>query len=220
MLTKIVIPQGNIFLYLKQNLVRCALYIAHALWGPIIAMKDDGELFRSSIGKVKAINSNTVVLKPDKKPRPIPVAKPLEQIDPLQNSVDDSLETLYQEDRIAFTSPGLQKSVLKKLYKGYYDIEADIDLHGLTSREAFKQLISFLHHCLENGYRCVQMVHGKGYHSPDQQPVLKNNINLWLRQHQDVLAFCSAPSRAGGSGALYVLLRVGDKFAVTEDELY
>ncbi len=180
---------------------------------------DDVELFRSAIGKVKSLDSNTVILRPDKKPRPVPTFKPLEQVDPLQNAVDDALDTLYQEDRVAFITPGLQKSVLKKLRKGYYGLDADIDLHGLTSREAQTQLLRFLHFCVEDGCRCVQIVHGKGYNSPGNQPVLKNDINLWLRQHKDVLAFCSAPSRAGGAGALFVLLRLSDKYAVSGDDV-
>jgi DNA-nicking Smr family endonuclease len=72
---------------------------------------------------------------------------------------------------------------------------------------------------VEDGCRCVQIVHGKGYNSPGNQPVLKNDINLWLRQHQDVLAFCSTPPKAGGTGALYVLLKLSDKFGLTDDEL-
>lgn len=179
--------------------------------------QDDGQLFRSAVGKVRTIDTNTVVLKPDKKPRPVPAFKPLERVDPLQNDVDDELETLYQEDKVAFIAPGLQKNVLKKLRKGYYGLDADIDLHGLSSREALQQLLRFLHHCVEDGCRCVQIVHGKGYHSPDNQPVLKNDINLWLRQHKDVLAFCSTPPRAGGTGALFVLLRLSEKFDAMDD---
>jgi DNA-nicking Smr family endonuclease len=131
--------------------------------------------------------------------------------------VEDPLDKLYQEDRIAFIVPGIQRSALKKLRKGYYGVDADLDLHGLNSREALKQLLRFLQDCVEDGYRCVHIVHGKGYHSPDNEPVLKNEINLWLRQHKDILAFCSAPRRAGGSGALYVLLRLSEKYAVTEE---
>ncbi|WP_347987203.1 Smr/MutS family protein [Methylomonas sp. AM2-LC] len=178
---------------------------------------DEENLFRTAIGKVRSIDTNTVILKPDKQPRPIPIFKPLEQVDPLQNSIEDNLETLYQEDKIAFIAPGLQKSVLKKLRKGFYGLDADIDLHGLTSREAFKQLVDFLHDCVEEGCRCVHIVHGKGYHSPENQPVLKNDINYWLRQHKDVLAFCSAPSRAGGSGAVFVLLRLSEKYDINEN---
>jgi DNA-nicking Smr family endonuclease len=179
---------------------------------------ENDNLFRAIVGKVRAIDTNTVILKPDKKPRPIPAIKQLEQVDPLQNQIVDSLETLYQEDRVAFIAPGLQKGVLKKLRKGYFGLDADIDLHGLNSREALQQLLRFLHHCVEAGKRCVLIVHGKGYHSPDNQPVLKNDINLWLRQHKDVLAFCSAPSKVGGAGALLVLLRLSDKFDGVDDE--
>jgi len=183
-------------------------------------LTDDEDLFRSFIGNVKSIDSNTVVLKPNKKPRPVPAFKALEQVNPLQNDVEDGLQTLYQEDKVAFITAGLQKNVLKKMRKGYFGLDADIDLHGLTSREALKQLLNFLQHCLEDGCRCVQIVHGKGYHSPENQPILKNDINLWLRQHKDVLAFCSAPSRSGGAGALYVLLRLSDKFDDSEDDIF
>ena len=179
---------------------------------------DDANLFRNTIGKVRIIDSNTVILKPDKKPRPVPIFKPLEQVDPLQKDVDGKLETLFQEDTIAFLMPGLQKNVLKKLRKGHYSLDADIDLHGLRSRDAQQQLLRFLHHCVEDGCRCVQIIHGKGYNSPDNQPVLKNDINLWLRQHKDVQAFCSAPSKAGGAGALFVLLQLSEKFVASEDK--
>jgi DNA-nicking Smr family endonuclease len=109
----------------------------------------DLALFRSTVGKVRALDSNTVILKPDKKPRPVPVFKPLEQVDPLQKQVDGGLDTLFQEDKVGFIAPGLQKNVLKKLRKGYYGLDADIDLHGLTSREAQQQLLHFLHFCVD-----------------------------------------------------------------------
>ena len=179
---------------------------------------DDSDLFRNAIGKVRRLDTNTVVLKPDKKPRPVPAVKPLEQVDPLRNEVADSLETLFQEDKVGFLAPGLQKNVLKKLRKGYYGVDAEMDLHGMSSRDAQRELLRFLHFCVEDGCRCVQIIHGKGYNSPDSQPVLKNDINLWLRQHKDVLAFCSTPPKAGGTGALYVLLRLSDKFSQADDE--
>lgn len=178
---------------------------------------DDGDLFRSAIGNVKRVESDTVVLKPAEKPRPVPKFKAMEQVDPLQNDVNDSLDTLFQEDKVGFIAPGLQKNVLKKLRKGYYGVDAEIDLHGLSSRDALQQLLRFLHFCVEDGCRCVHIIHGKGYNSPDNQPVLKNDINLWLRQHKDVLAFCSTPPKAGGTGALYVLLKLSDKFGLEEE---
>ncbi len=178
----------------------------------------DSGLFREAVGPIRRIEVDTVLPTPSHKPRPVPVFKTLEQVNPLQNEVQVGLETLYQEDKLGFLAPGLQKSVLKKLRKGYYGLDATIDLHGLTSREAQQHLLQFLHFCVEGGRRCVQIVHGKGYNSPGNQPVLKNDINLWLRQHQDVLAFCSTPPKSGGAGALFVLLKLSDKFGLTEDE--
>lgn len=179
---------------------------------------DDRNLFRSTIGTVKPISSNTVILKPNHKPKPRPHEKPLEAIDPLQNSVSNDLETLYQEDKIAFIAPGLQKNVIRKLRQGYYGLDAEIDLHGLSSRDAQQQLLGFIHHCVEDGFRCIQIIHGKGYNSPDHKPILKNDINILLRRHQDILAFCSAPPQAGGAGAVFVLLRLSDKFFDSEHE--
>lgn len=175
-------------------------------------------MFRAAIGKVKKIDTNTVSLRPEQKQRPAPRNKVRDPIDALQNQVDESLETLFQEDRMTFLAPGLQKNVLKKLRKRHYGVDAEIDLHGLTSRDAQQQLLQFLHLCIEDGCRCVQLIHGKGYNSP-QQPILKNDLNLWLRQHKDVLAFCSTPQKAGGAGALYVLLKLSDKFGDGEDDL-
>ena len=180
---------------------------------------DDSALFRNTVGKVKTVDTNTVNLQPASKPSPFPKSKPLEQIDPLQKDIAGSLDTLFQEDRIAFLAPGLQKNVLKKLRKGQYGLNAEIDLHGLTSHNAKQQLLNFLHDCVENGIRCVHVIHGKGYNSPDSHPVLKNDINLWLRQHKDVLAFCSAPPKAGGSGAVFVLLRLSDKYGSHDEDL-
>lgn len=179
---------------------------------------DEAQLFRDSVGPVQKIQHNQVNMQPQHKPRPVPRPQVLEQVDPLQKDVAEGLDTLFQEDRVAFIAPGLQKGVLRKLRKGYYGLDADIDLHGQTSRQAQQNLLRFLHDSVERGWRCVQIIHGKGYNSPDNQPVLKNDINLWLRQHKDVLAFCSSPQKAGGAGALYVLLRLSDKFVVDEGE--
>jgi DNA-nicking Smr family endonuclease len=98
--------------------------------------------------------------------------------------------------------------VLKKLRKDKYGLDAEIDLHGLNSNEAKRLLIQFLHDCVTDGCRCVHIVHGKGYRSADNHPVLKNELNIWLRQHNVVQAFCSAPPKDGGAGAVYVLLQL------------
>ncbi|MDH5572217.1 MAG: Smr/MutS family endonuclease, partial [Gammaproteobacteria bacterium] len=63
------------------------------------------------------------------------------------------------------------------------------------------------HYCHAHRIRCVRIIHGKGYGSVSQQPVLKQFVNYWLRQREDIMAFCSARQADGGTGAVYVLLK-------------
>jgi len=59
-----------------------------------------------------------------------------------------------------------------------------------------------------------------GYRSENNLPVLKNDLNFWLRQHQEVQAFCSATQKDGGAGAVFVLLRLTGKYADQDDTQY
>ena len=109
-------------------------------------------------------------------------------------------------DELSFLRPGVQRTQLRKMRRGAYAIRSELDLHGMTVAEARKQLALFLHECLQNEERCVRIIHGKGRHSRERQPVLKVKLNHWLRQSRRVLAFCPASPADGGTGALYVLL--------------
>ena len=127
---------------------------------------------------------------------------------------DEEQETdLYSEQEIEtgefleFARPGVQQRLMHDLRRGYLEIGAELDLHGLTVRYAREDLNRFLAACHERGVRVARIIHGKGYGSEARQPVLKQKLNLWLRQRDDVLAFCSAPRHDGGTGAAYVLLR-------------
>ena len=173
---------------------------------------EDSHLFRNTVGNVRSINQDKVLLTDEKRPKPIPRAKiaPLE--DYFQSIDTTDFEKLTVEDTFSFSANGLQKNVFKKLRQGYFGLDAEIDLHGLTSHEAKQQLLHFLHNSVENGWRCVHIVHGKGYRSADNHPILKNNLNIWLRQHKRVLAFCSATPKHGGAGAVMVLLQLTEKY--------
>ncbi|MHB1951269.1 MAG: Smr/MutS family protein [Acidiferrobacteraceae bacterium] len=117
---------------------------------------------------------------------------------------DDDIET---GEELAFMRPGLQGSVWRKFRRGHYAIEADLDLHGLFVPEARDLVDAFLQESCRQGRRCVRIVHGKGLSSAGHIPVLKTRVNHWLRQKHEVLAFASARSAHGGTGAVYVLLR-------------
>ncbi len=173
---------------------------------------EDCDLFRQTIGKVHTVKSDKVLFTDTNKPKPFPKSSTVDIDEQLSDTFEFDIEKVGLEDSLSFMMPGLQHNVLKKLRKGQFGPDAEIDLHGLNSNEAKRQLLYFLHDCVEDGCRCVHIVHGKGYRSADNHPVLKNNLNLWLRQHKDVQAFCSAPLKDGGTGAVFVLLQLSKKY--------
>jgi DNA-nicking Smr family endonuclease len=172
---------------------------------------EDRDLFRHTIGNVRLVNSDKVPLHQENKPKPYPKSLTADVASHLPASATTDIEKVGLEDSLSFIAPGLQHNVLKKLRRGFFGLDAEIDLHGLTSNEAKRRLLHFLHDCVGAACRCVCIVHGKGYGSADNHPVLKNNLNLWLRQHKDVQAFCSAAPKDGGTGAVLVLLRLTEK---------
>lgn len=114
---------------------------------------------------------------------------------------------LQPGDELRFWRPGLNRRVFRNLKRGRYRIEDELDLHGLFAREARQSVAAFLNEAREHEHLCVRIVHGKGHRSNAQGPVLKGLLDHWLRQRDDVLAFCSARPADGGTGAVYVLLK-------------
>lgn len=110
-------------------------------------------------------------------------------------------------DLITFLRPGLPSEIIRKLRRGQWIIQATLDLHGVTADAARTELSRFLAHARHAGIRCVCIVHGKGYRSPNSVPVLRNKVRLSLTQRNEVLAFCDALPADGGSGAVVVLLK-------------
>jgi len=114
-------------------------------------------------------------------------------------------------DELSFRRPGVQERLFQELRRGHLDIRIEVDLHGLTTRHARDVMEDLLRHCQRYDIRCVRIIHGKGFGSEGQQPILKQFVDRWLRQREEVLAFCSATTRDGGTGAAYLLLRSGRK---------
>jgi DNA-nicking Smr family endonuclease len=110
-------------------------------------------------------------------------------------------------DELSFHRPGVRTQELRRLRRGLYPIEQELDLHGLSQAAARDNLAEFLVQNRDAGRRCVKIIHGKGYRSGARGPILKIAVNSWLRRHADVMAFTSARPIDGGTGAVYVLLR-------------
>jgi len=182
-----------------------------------VIKQEDRDLFFSAMGEVTPIISDKQILNSVEKPKPYPKKKDEVVINKFTRTHEGSSYTLEAEDTLSYLSNGLQKNVLKKMRKGFYGLDAELDLHGLTSTQAKHELSRFLHFCEQDGCRCVRIIHGKGYRSVDNISVLKNELNIWLRRHHEVQAFCSAAQRDGGAGAVLVLLYLSSKYQEQDD---
>jgi DNA-nicking Smr family endonuclease len=114
------------------------------------------------------------------------------------------------DEYIEGLAEGCDRRLLKRLRAGEYALQGHVDLHGLTRDEAKRRVIEFVQGSRRAGRRCVLVVHGRGLHSKDQIPVLKEAVRTWLERGpvaRSVLAFATARPHDGGAGAVYVLLR-------------
>ncbi len=170
--------------------------------------ESDAEIFRTAMGDVEPLAAEHA--EPYRQ-RPPPLPRPQKEAD-----VDEQSTTLAEcdvetHDYLLFARPGIQKRVVAELQRGRIEPELEVDLHGLRVMHARALLKDFFADCRHRRVRCARIIHGKGRRSDGNQPVLKCKVNYWLRLHVEVLAFCSAPRRDGGTGAVYVLLRNPDK---------
>ena len=166
------------------------------------SQNEDDAAFKEAMEGVSPLETDSA--EPYRKRRaPLPLPKEREPEDG-EDLVDLSLET---GDFLEFRRPGIQNRLFRDLQRGLLETEATLDMHGMRVVDARKALVRFLAHSSHLGLRCVRIIHGKGRSSPNEQPVLKQKTNQWLRQREEVLAFCTAPRWDGGTGAVYVLMR-------------
>ena len=127
----------------------------------------------------------------------------------LNSLVDEGVEPLDAWYVLAFKRPGIQHGVYKKLRQGRYEIDARLDLHRLSVKQARMDVHSFIQDAMQYGLRTVLILHGKGQRKTEQEKtaVLKGYVQHWLQELEEVQAFHSAQPVHGGTGAVYVLLR-------------
>jgi DNA-nicking Smr family endonuclease len=165
--------------------------------------EQDTDLFRQSLEGVTP-------LKPSGRITPKPALhKAIARNSNYAPAIPDTLSDHGASDEppSEYLSNGLNRMTLRKLRRGVWPPQDNLDLHGLNSEGARKLLTEFLHHSTQQGLRCVNVIHGKGWRSDGREGILKTLTRHWLIQHSQVLAFCEAPQNAGGGGAVWVLLK-------------
>ena len=166
-------------------------------------------LFTRAVGKVAPIANQERVWSPPQRPSTRPLQQDLDNEAVMHESMSDDFDIstlLDADDQLSFRRPGISTDVTRKLRKGEWSIQGQIDLHGLRSDEARNAMGQFIRDAKRMGWRCVRVVHGKGLGSPGKEPVLKSKVQRWLVQKNEVLAFVQAKPSDGGGGALLVLL--------------
>ena len=142
-------------------------------------------------------------------PSPLPRQRERDEAAVMHDALSDEfdVESLLETDEsLSFRRPQIGPEIVRKLRRGVWAIQAQLDMHGLRRDEAREQLNIFLRMSGDHGLRCVRVVHGKGNGSPGREPVLKAKVRSWLAQHAQVLAYTQARAAEGGAGALVVLL--------------
>jgi DNA-nicking Smr family endonuclease len=174
--------------------------------------KADAErnLFQRAAGKVERLPDRGRVHHAPDPVAPIPAQRQLDDQRVLKESISDEFDAstlLEVDDAMSFRRRGIGIDVARKLRRGEWSIQGEIDLHGFRTEDAREALAAFLREATRQGWRCVRVVHGKGLGSPGKTPVLKGKVHSWLVQKDEVLAFVQARADEGGAGAVVVLLK-------------
>lgn len=171
---------------------------------------DPEAIFRHAMHGARPLEDHNRVVLERAAPAPAPLKREADERAALDESLSAPLsfeDRLDMGDEAAFLRTGLPRRVLSDLRRGRWVLQGQIDLHGFTRDEARGALGHFLVSSLQQGHRCIRVIHGKGLGSPGKISILKQLSRGWLAQREEILAFCQAGPNDGGSGALLVLMR-------------
>ena len=166
-------------------------------------------LFQQAVKNARPLNIDVPFTE---KTYPKPIAKQFmrDEKQALKDSLSDNYypaHELESGEELLYLREGQTPNILSKLRRGFWVVQAQIDLHGLISDEAREYVAEFLSSCKKRNIRCVRIVHGKGLGSRNREPVLKHKLRNWLMQKDEVIAYAQAKPEDGGSGAVIVLLK-------------
>nr|WP_315259304.1 Smr/MutS family protein [uncultured Duganella sp.] len=176
----------------------------------------EANLFQSALGSVKRMPASDRYVPPSVPKSTALPAAPARKLTPAEDDaavLRESLSDLFEVDHyleddpaLNYSAPGVGPDVMKKMRKGHWPVQDELDLHGMNRDQARDALGAFLTKATQRNHRCVCVIHGRGFGSRGQEPVLKSMVHSWLVQ-KGVVAFCQARNNEGGEGALIVLLR-------------
>lgn len=176
---------------------------------PAPVSDDDVRLFHEAIGPVRRHVPDEAPGNATERPAPEPKQFLLDEARVRDELLDMPIDPAEIEvgEELSYLRDGYRPDVLKRLKRGSFSIEDEIDLHQMNAEVARAAVVGFLADAKRRGLHCVKLIHGKGLRSRAAGPVIKRLVDKMLRQRDDVVAFASARSEHGGTGATVVLLR-------------
>ena len=193
----------------RRPLEQAALEARHAVMHAAQSGREQ-QLFAEATRGVQPLTTPARAPRPASLTSPSPVMRQRDEADALASSLSDGIDAdglLDTDAALSFARDGIAPNTVRKLRRGDWVIQAQLDLHGMTRDEARAALTPFLQTALTKGLRCVRVVHGKGLGSKNHLPVLKDKVRRWLAQSGPVLAYVQARAADGGAGAVVVLLK-------------
>ncbi len=168
---------------------------------------EDKVLFMQAMSGVKPLkHTPTVATTPQKDPNAVFKRAAATGTDSTPTTALSDMQALLNpvasEAFLSYKSTTLQTKVFEQLKQGklrWYDA---VDLHGSSIDDARSAILTLIRMATQAGETVVKIVHGKG-----NDALIKTCVNGWLRQMPEVLAFVSAPTKDGGTGAVLVLLK-------------
>ena len=188
-------------------------------------MSDELELFRREMVGVKTIDNADIA---DTRTKFAPTLAQLQRRQAAEQQLADDMnylsmefvEFVEPEQILDFRRDGVQHGVHKRMRLGQYELEATLDLHNHSLRQARKALFEFVSLCHQRGVRSALVVHGMGKFSKPQPALLKSYVNKWLQQMEPVIAFHSSQRQHGGAGSVYLLLKKNAEQKLYNRELH
>lgn len=153
--------------------------------------------FAELMKDVKRIESDTVILQPDRKP--IRVKPDVEEVEYHYFYVGES----YLEAPKSHSKNGQGNRDIQKLLEYNFPIVSNLDLHGVKLEGVDELLTEFCYYIQSKGV-CGRIIHGSGLGSKNSTPVLKNKVRTWLAEYPEVLAFTEEKNN---DGSVLILLK-------------
>ncbi|MDQ6986288.1 MAG: Smr/MutS family protein [Mariprofundaceae bacterium] len=169
-------------------------------------MSNEDDLFSKAMRDVRRAQQNTRRVTDKSRKKPVCVAlnkppQPMADVAPAHRPERSETPWILKAD-------GVSAERMRQLSAGRPAVDAEIDLHGMTQAQAIQALAKALEEALFQGWRVLSLVHGRGLHSKDKRPVLKQAVYRWLGDGPYAGWVLVAMPRPGtGGGSALVLLR-------------